>query len=977
MPIITNLQKNFNNKNKTPKSKIVGVVLLAFATIGYVGLFIKRLTFLHNFLLGTFGLFSYVLFLMLYIIGGALVKGEKYVYSKKYIVYLCMTLVSTLAVFHIAFTFNMQLSSYGEYLSQIYTSGVSVGGVLLGIIIYPLQKFLYPLGSLFLFLIVLAISIWLIYDYLTRVRYIKKQDTKIFNKKVEKIKQDKVKSSVITIQTDQPRPNVKIGLDAELEKEQTARQQALEKLGIDKSVRSERFVDGKTLNSFATDFVNDKPKIERPTDYSGTFGYNLMDSKKSKSKSSNYEKNLEFLEATLSGSAHIQNVQNDLKQTSNSDVTMQDFLTANFGDSVQAEQTFPNKQALNDYSTSFSNQNSGFSIDNQNESVDSTINQFNQPYSTALTNNTDNNSILQENLDDANKNIDETNSQTDQQDELTKSIEQKLDDVKTNDAGDIDFKTFTLPPKLVANSSRRRGLKFNENQTDMFVNNVTSQQQEPKKPHVFKPYVPPTVNLLSQIMADETQVNEDCEVNSLAIEQTLESFGVPAKVNNITIGPAVTRYELTMPVGITVKSVIKYADDISAAVKSVKGVRVQAPIPGKNAVGVEVPNKKVQAVGLREILESKEFLFNKNALSYAVGKEVSGKAVVADMHDMPHMLVAGSTGSGKSVALNTIIISLIYKYGPEDLRFLLVDPKQVEFYMYNGLPHLLLPEAIIDPNKAVSALDWAIDEMERRYSLMRDSGVREIMEYLDLPEVKSKKKEKFAHIVVIIDEFGDIMSLGSVKKDIEEKVRRLAQKGRAAGINLILATQRPSVDVITGVIKNNLPSRMAFAVQNFQDSRTILDTGGAEKLLGKGDMLFSPRGAEPYRVQGCFISTKEIRDVVDFIKQNNESFYDEEIEKAINKNSDSSQSDNSYELGENSTGYDPLIPKALKLVIQNGCASASMLQRRFSIGNPKAARIIDQMEEHKFISGPNGSKPRTVYITAEQFKELFGEDIDD
>lgn len=966
MPIITNLQKNFNEKKKLPKSKIVGIVLLVLATIGYVGLFIKWISFLHDFLLGTFGLFAYVLFLLMYIIGGALVKGEKYVYSKKYIVYLCMALISILAVFHIAFTFNMELTTYGNYLSSMYTSKSSVGGVLLGIIIYPLQKFLFPLGALFLFLILLAISIWLIYDYLTRVRYIKKQDTKIFNKKVEKIKQDKIKSSVITIENNQIQQKTKIGLDAEIENEQISRQKALEKLGLDKSIKNERFVESKRLNSFATDFLNDKPKIERPTDYSGTFGYNMMDEKKSKPKSSNYEKNLEFLEATLAGSTHIasqHNGTNSNYQVHDSDVTMEDFLSANFGGTSKKDETLQNNSLQNhsnDYSINYNNQNSlpnNFEQEsNQNEqspmvqakSNDDLINQFNE---------------IQE----------IKNQKIEPENDFAKSIEEKIDSVQTNDAGDIDFKTFTLPPKLVANSSRRRGLKFNENQTDMFVNNVTSNKEEP---HVFKPYVPPTLNLLSQVSQDVAQVNEDCEVNSRAIEQTLENFGIPAKVNNITVGPAVTRYELTMPAGISVNMVAKYSNDISAAVASVKGVRVQAPIPGKNAVGVEVPNKKVAMVGIREILESKEFLYNKNALSYAVGKEVSGRAVVADMHDMPHMLVAGSTGSGKSVALNTIIISLIYKYGPEDLRFILVDPKQVEFFMFNGLPHLLTPEAITDSTKAVKVLDWAIDEMERRLLLMRDTGVKEILEYNDLPEVKKHLREKLPHIVVIIDEFGDIMTNNNVKKDIEEKVRRLTQKARAAGINLILATQRPSVDVITGVIKANLPSRMAFAVLNYQDSRTILDTGGAEKLLGKGDMLFSPRGAEPFRVQGCFISTKEIRDVVEFVKENNESYYDQSIENAISQQ-DSINESADYESMDTSNGFDPLMPDALKLVIKNGCASASMLQRRFSIGNPKAARIIDQMEQHQFIGGPNGSKPRAVYITPEQFKELFGESIDD
>ena len=543
---------------------------------------------------------------------------------------------------------------------------------------------------------------------------------------------------------------------------------------------------------------------------------------------------------------------------------------------------------------------------------------------------------------------------------------------------EIDLKNFELPAKLKLSSDTRRGNlnKLSSNQGSLFNNKLNTEEQPEKKPHIFKKYVCPTIDLLNTVSADPSVYNENCEENARAIESTLESFSIPAKVINTTIGPAVTRYELDMPSGISVNVVSKYQNDLSAAVASQKSVRIQAPIPGTSSVGVEVPNKKVATVGIREIIDSKEFLVNKNALSFAVGKEISGKCVVADMHDMPHMLVAGSTGSGKSVALNSLIVSLLYKYGPEELRFIMVDPKQVEFSSYNGIPHLLTPEAITDPAKSLSALDWAINEMERRYGLLKDSGVKEILEYNELPEVKDKIKEKLYHIIIIIDEVGDIMSIPSVKRDFEDRIRRLAAKARAIGIYLILATQRPSVDVITGVIKANLPSRMAFAVQNFQDSRTILDCMGAEKLLGRGDMLFSPRGVEPYRVQGCYVSTQEINRIVQFIKQNNESYYDEEIEKAINKN-DEEELQNDEEVVENPNGFDPLMIECLKLVIKNGCASTSMLQRRFAIGNPKAARIIDKMEEAKFIGPMNGSKPRVVYITAEQFKERFGESIDD
>ena len=1024
MPIITNLEKDFKKKKTIPASKKVGIVLLVIATIGYLGLFIKWIPFLHDFLIGTFGLFSYALFLIMYIIGGALFKGAKYVYSKRYIVYLCMALISILSIFHVAFSFSWTLDSYGSYLANLYTrtNGESVGGLILGLIVYPFQKYMFSIGAIFFFLIMLAISIWLIYDYLTRVRYIKKSDTKVFNKKLEKMKAEKITN--ISFET---KDDVKIGLDAEIEKEQQLREQSAKQTGLDKTIRNERFVDKKELNTFASDFLNNKdysfenpqpkkPKLERPTDYTGTFGYNLVNNSPSKStkKSSNYDKNMEFLEATLKGSSYIaptkvnKNVDTlkvidsqKVVMPKQSNLSMQDFLDANFSGSKQAESSFQQKQSQNSfnstikqdnlYSNNYNTVSTEPSQNAQNDSISSNQNSQSNAENNIFTEKTE--STLQENpvasnleqtqskdLSDNSSNTNLTNSknQTDYNVDLNKEIEQSVGNMKTNTVSeDIDLKNFKLPKSLEISSSSRRGLRRNENQTDLFGAKQPSKQEDDKsKPHIFKKYVYPKIDLLNNVAGDTSSYNQDCEANAKAIENTLENFNIPAKVTNMTVGPAVTRYELDMPAGISVNMVSKYTNDITAAVAASKSVRIQAPIPGKSAVGVEVPNKKVAMVGIREVLESKEFLVNKNALSYAVGKQVDGKCVVADMHDMPHMLVAGSTGSGKSVALNTLIVSMIYKYGPEDLRFILVDPKQVEFYLYNGIPHLLLPEAIIDPAKSLNALDWAINEMERRYALLRESGVREIMEYNELPEVKNHSKEKLAHIVIIIDEVGDIMSLSNIKKDFEEKVRRLTQKARAIGINLILATQRPSVDVITGVIKANLPSRMAFAVQNYQDSKTILDTGGADKLLGKGDMLFSPRGIEPFRVQGCFISTQEIQNVVNFVKQNNESYYDEDIAKAINKQdepNDFGGDGNSHDDG----GFDPLMPDCLKLVIKTGCASASMLQRRFSIGNPKASRIIDQMEMANFIGPSNGSKPRTVYITAEEFKERFGQSIDD
>ena len=342
---------------------------------------------------------------------------------------------------------------------------------------------------------------------------------------------------------------------------------------------------------------------------------------------------------------------------------------------------------------------------------------------------------------------------------------------------------------------------------------------------------------------------------------------------------------------------------------------------------------------------------------------------VADLSKMPHLLVAGSTGSGKSVCLNSMLISLLYKYSPDELKLILIDPKQVEFFMFNGLPHMLLKNAITDPQKAINSLKWAVNEMERRYTLMTNYGVRKVSEYNKMSEVVSGKMEKIPNIVIIIDEVADLMSVCS--KEFEDYIRRLAAKARAAAIHIVLATQRPSVDVITGVIKANLPSRIAFAVSNYQDSKTILDKAGAEKLLGRGDMLMQTIDMpEPKRVQGCFVSDAEVKAVTDYVKKNNDAYFDDKIEEVINKE----ETTNGYNGGDSDDDeLDTYFVEALKLAIETGSASASMFQRRFGIGFARAGRIVDQMTRLQYVSQPDGAKPRSVYITMEEFMKIFGD----
>ena len=448
------------------------------------------------------------------------------------------------------------------------------------------------------------------------------------------------------------------------------------------------------------------------------------------------------------------------------------------------------------------------------------------------------------------------------------------------------------------------------------------------------------------------------------LQKTLYSFGVSAKVENVSVGPAITRYELKPAEGVRVSKIANLADDIALNLAA-ETIRIEAPIPGKQAVGIEVPNKENEVVHLREIIATEEFQNHKSKLAFALGKDVAGKEIVTDIGKMPHVLIAGATGSGKSVCINTLISSIIYKAKPSEVKLVMVDPKVVELSVYNGIPHLLIP-VVTDPRKAAGALAWAVQEMENRYQTFAGKGVRDLKGYNEAIE-KGDGFGKLPQIVIIIDELADLMMVAA--KDVEDSICRLAQKARAAGMHLVIATQRPSVDVITGIIKANIPSRISFAVSSQVDSRTILDMVGAEKLLGKGDMLFYPSGApKPTRIQGAFVSDGEVEKIVDFLKANGEVTYNEDIIESIEN---ANKTDKELETQENEEDdTDPLLMEAIDVVVETKQASTSFIQRRFKVGYARAGRIIDQMEERGVISGYQGSKPREVLLSKERLAEL-------
>ena len=479
-----------------------------------------------------------------------------------------------------------------------------------------------------------------------------------------------------------------------------------------------------------------------------------------------------------------------------------------------------------------------------------------------------------------------------------------------------------------------------------------------------KDYKFPPITLLSQGDPKEIKGGKKAVTETASkLQKTLYSFGVSAKVENVSVGPAITRYELKPAEGVRVSKIANLADDIALNLAA-ESIRIEAPIPGKQAVGIEIPNTENEVVHLRDIIASDAFQGHKSKLAFALGKDVAGKEVVTDIAKMPHVLIAGATGSGKSVCINTLIASIIYKAKPSEVKLLMVDPKVVELSVYNGIPHLLIP-VVTDPKKAAGALAWAVQEMINRYNLFAKKGVRDIKGYNEAVE-KEGETGKLPQIVIIIDELSDLMMASP--KEVEDSICRLAQMARAAGMHLVIATQRPSVDVITGVIKANIPSRISFAVSSQVDSRTILDMVGAEKLLGKGDMLFYPSGApKPTRIQGAFVSDKEVEKLVEFLKSQGEVTYSDEILEQI-ENSD--KTDKELEEESDDQTSDPLLMEAIETVVETQQASTSFIQRRFKVGYARAGRIIDQMEERGIISGYQGSKPREVLMSKERWQEL-------
>ncbi len=515
------------------------------------------------------------------------------------------------------------------------------------------------------------------------------------------------------------------------------------------------------------------------------------------------------------------------------------------------------------------------------------------------------------------------------------------------------------------------GKRLSQQEVQQAANSVGTLAKESIEATKIINYKLPSVSLLAKPKAktkSRAEIKRELEDKANRLLETLASFKVDAKIINITQGPTVTRFELQPGFGIKVSKITNLADDIALSLAA-SGVRIEAPIPGKSAIGIEIPNEEPSPVPIREVIDTDKFRDFKSKTAFALGKDIGGNCVIADIAQFPHVLIAGATGSGKSVCINSLITSILYKAKPNEVKMIMVDPKMVELGVYNGIPHLLIP-VVTDPKHAAGALNWAVAEMKNRYQMLKDNKVRNIQGFNALMEENGTPENKLPEIVIIVDELADLMM--AAKNEVEDAINSLAALARAAGMYLVIATQRPSVDVITGVIKANVPSRISFAVSSQVDSRTILDSMGAEKLLGKGDMLYAPRGAiKPIRIQGNFLSDGEIESIISYIKKQYEAEYDESILEHIEREQENRDVGNDEDTHTRSGDRDELFVKAAELAFEAGQASVAMLQRKYKIGYQRAARIIDQLEENRIIGPYEGTKPRQVLITRNELNEML------
>lgn len=943
---VYNFEDKIPKQKKADYQKIVGCILVAFSIFCLFCLITHFVPFIKSFLLGIAGLFCYPFFITLMAVGFALVGHKRYIMPKKYGIFLSLSIICVLSIIQLILIQNSGLS-FWQFLAVSYTKKLTAGGILLSCVVAPVLYVLNRLGAYIVFIALSLVFIALTVDY---IHYLSKNENlknaiKISQEATEPIQKQTVtvrelennlkKSHAVSNQAEhKSTEKVKITLDATQHLE-TAEESAKRKLGLLASSKQDEEDNSR--------YFKQTPKSEQKA-YASTKEY-LLSGYNETELSSYRNKQLDKIQKQISS----------LKEKTTPQKSIIPVSENNYSP------VLPNKVIHDNLGPVYSPDQLNNKIKSRMGEVESNSNEVLLPKLNIVDNTVCSNDTESENI----SNNKETNSNGFDKNNM---LEDNLN-INQNISQTLNVDDFANSVLKNLNSSNTASYK---SPNTMFEEEPTI--IEPIKPKPIINYVKPPIELLTTESMDLSLVSQDVVMKREELEIALDTFGIPAKVIGVVIGPAVTRYELEMPAGVSIKRLLALQEDIAYNLSSNGDIRIEAPIPGRRAVGIEVPNERIATVGLRDIIMSPEFMESKSNLSIALGKDISGAVKTFSLIKIPHLLIAGTTGSGKSVCINAIILSLIYRYSPDEVKFILIDPKRVEFSMYNNLPHLLMPNVITDSEKALNALSWCVDEMERRFIVFSNARVKNLEEYNASEEVLEGRAEKLPYIIFIIDELADLLMTS--KKEAEDYICRILQKARAAGIHMILATQRPSVDIVTGKIKANLSARICFALMTFADSKTVLDQAGADKLLGKGDMLFlSSDTGVPKRIQGCFVTTKEIDDVVNFVKENNGDYeFDIKTEQSIlnpAKKDVVSQVDGDRASND---GFDALMPQVLKLVIDNGHASISMIQRKFLVGFPRAARIIDQMEQAGYISpSDGGTKVRSVYITKEEYDKLYGE----
>lgn len=946
---------NKNKKSTKNKKKLIGAILLALSTIVFLFSVTSLIPALQTFFLGILGIFVYPLSIFGLLLSLALLNDKKYVMPKRYAVLLLLSLYFFLCILQLIIVGLPGENDYASYIASNYTNRFTAGGIIIGFLPCSLAYLMGGVATYIVFALAFVTSVVFFVETILSLKKNEKQSEPVkLNIKEKSTTQKQVvydkSPKIAKILT--PQEDVNVMFAAQHQEDQQKELTAREKLGLAggfKTISSQhqqiklpkekedepKIPEGMTIRDYLLQpptvdiekfMANKNKRTSQPITNLNTSDINKTLNQMKQQQQINpstyvHEESYDFSQPEIrrgnlpemkpeqitSQAEDIirEVVKEEINQMHNDNISDDDFI--DYSSLSNEESEHENSSQMQSFDkSSISRERSEFSRDRSDFSRDRQIS---------------NNRLSQ----------DERNSSV-------------------------------LSRESVASERNEQPIQERQKR---FV-----QLDDESKTELVKPYnyTRPSIDLITTQSDDLSIFNEEIPMKRVALENALEKFGVPAKVQNVVIGPTVTRYEIEMPEGISVKKILSLDADIAYALSAKGQIRIEAPIPGRSKVGIEVPNNKVAKVSIKDVLLSKEFSLSPSPLTFALGKDITGTVKVCNLQKMPHLLVAGTTGSGKSVCLNTIITSLIYKSSPDEVKFIMIDPKQVELSMYEGLPHMVIPKVLTDPTKAVNALQWAVDEMERRFRLISEERVRNIDEYNKTEKVLSRKVKKMPYIVIIFDEFADFMAVA--KNEIEDKIRRLAGKARAAGIHLILATQRPSTDVVTGTLKANLPARIAFKVASRVDSEVIMGATGAEKLLGYGDMLYKPADSSPIRLQGCFIDTPETKDIVNFVIENNEETFDEEANNAIN-----SPGKSNHGAGDDN-GMDPLLPQALKICIDNGVASTTMVQRKLSIGYPRAARIVDQMEERGYISSAEGAKQRSVYITIEEFYQIFGDTYD-